>query len=35
MEVHLNIKDVKKEVLSTFKIKIKIERVPIAFVVKE
>jgi hypothetical protein len=35
MEIHLNVRDVKKEVLTTFQIKDKIEIVPIAFVVKE
>ncbi len=35
MEVHLNVRDVKKEVLTTFEIKDKVERVPIAFVIKE
>jgi hypothetical protein len=35
MEVHPNIKDVKKEVLTTFKIKDKVERILIAFVIKE
>jgi hypothetical protein len=30
-EVHPNVRDVKKEVLTTFEIKDKIERIPIAF----
>jgi hypothetical protein len=35
MEVHLNVRDVKKEVLTTFEIKDKVENVLIAFVIKE
>jgi len=35
MEVHPNVRDVKKEVLTTFEIKDKVERIPIAFVIKE
>jgi len=35
MEVHPNVRDVKKEVLTTFEIKDKIERIPIAFVIKQ
>jgi hypothetical protein len=34
MKVHPNVRDVKKEVLTTFEINNKVERVPIAFVVK-
>jgi len=35
VEVHLNAKDVKKEVLITFEIREKVEKVPIAFIIKE
>jgi hypothetical protein len=34
-EVNLNVRDMKKEVLTTFEIREKIEKNPIAFVVKE
>jgi hypothetical protein len=34
-KVHPNARDVKKKILSTFDIKEKVEKIPIAFVVKE
>jgi hypothetical protein len=35
MEAHPNVKDVKKKIFTTFEIKNKIERVPIAFLIKK